>query len=297
MSVEVLASVMHQDMAALVRRMRLCSDAVIINQCDGLDCAEMEYNGHRIRFYSFPERGIGKSRNAAIERADGDICLFSDEDIVYAEGYARAIEEEFARNPKADMILFNIEVEESRRTYFITERKRVHWYNCGRYGAVSFAVRRDSLLASGVKFSLLFGGGARFSNGEDSLFLKEFMDKGYRVYTAPVTIGREAAGESSWFAGYNEKFFHDRGVLYHYLYGLMAIPFSLRFLLAHRGTLCGQISVGRAFRWMRDGVREGRRLRREGQPTDGSSHAGRSSREDSPPADGASRAGEVPDGK
>lgn len=263
MSVEVLASVMHQEMAALSERMRLDSDAVIINQCDSLSCEEMEYKGHKIRFYSFPERGVGRSRNAAIERADGDICLFSDEDIVYEEGYARAIEEEFERNPKADMILFNIEVEESRRTYFNTERKRVHWYNNGRYGAVSFAVRRESLLRSGVKFSLLFGGGARFSNGEDSLFLKEFMSKGYRVYTAPITIGREEAGESSWFAGYNEKFFHDRGVLYHFLYGVMALPFSLRLLLMRRKTLCSEISVGRAFRWMRDGIREGKKVRRE----------------------------------
>lgn len=104
------------------------------------------------------------------------------------------------------MIIFNIEVEESRRTYHITERKRVHWYNCGRYGAVSFAVRRDSLLASGSTFSLLFGGGAKYSNGEDSLFLTEFIQKGYKVYTAPVTIGREEAGDSTWFHGYNEKF-------------------------------------------------------------------------------------------
>lgn len=264
MRVEVLASVMNQDMAVLAERMRLDSDAVIINQCDRPDRAEMDYRGHRVRFFSFPQRGIGRSRNAAIERADGDICLFSDEDIVYEAGYAEAIQEEFVRNPKADMILFNIEVEESRRTYHIEERKRVHWYNCGRYGAVSFAVKRESLLESGVRFSLLFGGGARFSNGEDSLFLKEFMDKGYRVYTAPVTIGRETAGESTWFAGYNDKFFYDRGVLYHYLYGVMARPFALRFLLAHRALLCRELSLGQAFSRMREGILMGKRLRKEG---------------------------------
>lgn len=260
MSVEVLASVMHQDMAALADRMRLDSDAVIINQCDRTDFAEMAYKGHRVRFFSFAERGVGRSRNAAIERADGDICLFSDEDIVYEAGYAQAIEAEFARTPEADMILFNIEVDESRRTYHITERGRVRWYNCGRYGAVSFAVKRKSLLESGVRFSLLFGGGARFGSGEDSLFLKEFMDKGYRVYTAPVLIGREQTGESSWFAGYNEKFFYDKGVLYHCLYGGMAVPFALRFLLAHRGILCKDLSFGAAFRQMCAGVREGKRL-------------------------------------
>ena len=260
MSVEVLASVMNQDMAALAERMQLDSDAVIINQCDHLESAEMDYKGHKIRFYSFPERGIGKSRNAAIDRADGDICLFSDEDIVYEAGYAQAIEEEFKRQPAADMILFNIAVEEARRTYLITQRKRVHWYNCGRYGAVSFAIRRSALLESGVRFSLLFGGGARFSNGEDSLFLKEFMDKGYRVYTAPVQIGRETGGESSWFNGYHEKFFYDRGVLYHFLYGVMAFPFALRFLLVHRRSVCANVRFGQAAAWMLKGIRAGRRV-------------------------------------
>lgn len=104
---------------------------------------------------------------------------------MYEDGYETAILAEFEKNPQADMIIFNIEVEESRRTYHITERKRVHWYNCGRYGAVSFAVRRVSLLASGSTFSLLFGGGAKYSNGEDSLFLTEFIQKAIRSIPRP----------------------------------------------------------------------------------------------------------------
>lgn len=258
MSVQVLASVMNQSMEQITEQMNLQSDAVIINQCERTDYEEMEYRGYRVRFFSFPDRGIGKSRNEAIMRADRDICLFSDEDIVYEDGYGEAIAAEFERNPKADMILFNIHVEEKRRTYHITERKRVRWYNCGRYGAVSFAVRRDRLLSSRVMFSLLFGGGAKYSNGEDSLFLKEFMRKGYRVYTAPVTIGREQSGESSWFTGYNEKFFHDRGVLYCALYGALARPMALRFLLAHRAKLCGDCSLKQAYGWMRAGIAEGK---------------------------------------
>ena len=255
MKVEVLASVMHQEPAALVRRMNLSTDAVIINQCDRYDAEELEWRGHRVRFFSFAERGVGRSRNNAILKADSDICLFSDEDIVYEDGYGEKIAEEFARNPKADMILFNITVDEVRRTYHITDRKRVRWYNCGRYGAVSFAIRREKLIESGVMFSLLFGGGARYSNGEDSLFLKEFMQKGYRVYTAPVTIGREESRESTWFAGYSRKFFYDRGVLYHFLYGGLAVPMALRFLLAHRGKMCTEVSVKQAFAWMTEGIR------------------------------------------
>lgn len=257
MRVQVLASVMNETMEHIVDHMQLDSDAVIINQCDRLQVQEMEHKGHAVRFFSFPDRGVGRSRNEAIMRANGDICLFSDADVIYEQGYEQKIIAEFENNPKADMILFNITVAEGRRTYHITERKRVHWYNCGRYGAVSFAVRRDSLLRSGVTFSLLFGGGAKYSNGEDSLFLKEFMGKGYKVYTAPVTIGREEAGDSTWFAGYNEKFFTDRGVLYHYLYGSMAKAVSLRFLLAHKETFCSDVPVKQAYIWMRQGIREG----------------------------------------
>lgn len=256
LSVEVLASVMHRSLETIVERMRLESDAVIVNQCDCFATEEAERGGHRIRMYSFPERGIGRSRNEAILRAQGDICLFSDEDIRYEPGYAEAVAAEFERNPKADMILFNVAISEERQTYHITERKRVHWYNCGRYGAVSFAVRRESLLRSGVTFSLLFGGGARYSNGEDSLFLKEFMKKGFRVCTAPVLIGREEADGSTWFRGYDEKFFHDRGVLYRYLYGRLDRVMALRFLLVHRARLCADSGIVQAYRWMKDGRKE-----------------------------------------
>lgn len=250
MKVEVLASVMDQSPEKIAEQMQLDSDAVIINQCDRLGYEEKAHRGYTLRFFSFPDRGVGRSRNEAIMRSKGDICLFSDQDIVYEPGYAQMICEEFEKNPHADMILFNITVEESRRTYCITKRKRVHWYNCGRYGAVSFAVRRESLLTSGVTFSLLFGGGARYSNGEDSLFLKEFMGKGYKVYTAPVTIGREESGESTWFEGYHEKFFHDRGVLYRYLYGRLDWLMALRFLLVHRKKVCVEAGFWQCFRWM-----------------------------------------------
>ncbi len=254
MRVQVLASVMNEEPGALVHRMRLSSDAIIINQCDRLGYEEIEYQGHQVRFYSFPDKGVGRSRNEAILRSDGDICIFADADLVYEPGYGEAVKAEFERNPKADMILFNVVVEEARRTYHITERKRVHWYNCGRYGAVSFAVRRESLLSSGVTFSLLFGGGAKYSNGEDSLFLKEFMDKGYSVYTAPVTIAREMPGESTWFEGYDKKFFYDRGVLYRYLYGRLGRLMALRFLLAHRSRLCEKVPLRQAYAWMKGGI-------------------------------------------
>ena len=64
MKVEVLASVMNASLPETVQHMNLQSDAVIINQCDRLGQEEMQIspgNG-RIRFCSFPDRGIGAMR-------------------------------------------------------------------------------------------------------------------------------------------------------------------------------------------------------------------------------------------
>lgn len=258
MKVEVLVSAMHQDPQKLAEKMRLSSDAVIINQCDSEDYTEFKRQGNRIRCFSLAERGVGRSRNRAMAEATGDICLFSDEDIVYEDGYEEKILAEFEANPKADMLVFNIEVEESRRTYHIAKRSRVRFYNCGRYGAVSFALRRDRLLKAGVHFSLLFGGGAKYSNGEDSLFIKELLDRGFHIYTAPVTIGREEVRQSTWFTGYHDKFFFDRGVLYVFLYGALARPMALRFLLAHRDRLLKEKTFFEAYEQMRRGILQGR---------------------------------------
>ncbi len=254
MTVQVLASVVDKEPQTLVEEMHIETDAIIVNQCDryGVEC--FDYHNRNIRIFYMAERGVGLSRNTALMRADGDICLFSDQDIIYEEGYEEKILQAFEECPLADMIVFNIEVGEERRTYHNTEKKRVHWYNCGRYGAVSFAVKREKLLESGVTFSLLFGGGAKYSAGEDSLFLKQFMDKGYRVFASPVTIGREMEGDSTWFSGYHEKFFYDRGVLYHFLYGRLAKLWALRFLLVHKEKMCREISVREAYRIMQEGI-------------------------------------------
>ena len=259
MKVQVLVSAMNQNPRELAEKMNLSSDAIIINQCDKESYEEFSFKDREIKCYSFAERGIGKSRNNALMRADRDICLFADDDIVYEDGYEEKIVAEFAQNPQADMIVFNIDVDKSRQTYHITERKRVQFYNCGRYGAVSFALRTKKLQESGVRFSLLFGGGAKYSNGEDSLFIKEFMDKGYRVYTAPVTIGREEVRESTWFSGYHDKFFFDRGVLYTFLYGCLAKPMALRFLLAHKDVMCREKKIADAYRLMKQGIRTGKK--------------------------------------
>ncbi len=256
-NIQFLVSAVKEDVATLAERMNLQADAIIVNQCETNAYQEYEYHQNTIRCYSFAERGVGLSRNNCLMRADHEISVFADEDIIYHPGAAQAIAEEFDRHPEADMILFNMKVPADRATYHIGAFGRVRWYNCGRYPTYSFAARTEKLRQANVAFSLLFGGGARYSNGEDSLFLSDCLRKGLKVYKTPVEIGRENGRPSTWFHGYNEKFFYDRGVLYRFLYRKLAVPMAVRFVLKLRKTAFGTadgLTMKQAFSLMCRGI-------------------------------------------
>ena len=252
----MLISGMNLDTTHVAENMKLEADAIVINQTDSFGFEEYQYKEHRIKIYCMNEKGVGLSRNNALLRADGDIVLFSDEDIVYNEGYAKAVLDAFEANPDIDMIFFNFDVAEDRQTYHIEKKGRVRQYNCGRYPTYSLALRREVLHKKGITFSLLFGGGAKYSNGEDSLFIKQCIKSGMKALALPVTLGREVPRPSTWFNGYTDKFFFDRGVLYRALYGKMAKPFALRFLFAHRKVMLTDRKLMDTYKLMTQGMKE-----------------------------------------
>lgn len=256
MGLQLLVSAVREEPEQLAEKMNISTEAIIVNQTDRFAYQEFERKGRKIRAYSFQEKGVGLSRNHALLRADEDICMFSDEDIVYTDDYEEKVLAEFERHPEADMLLFNVEVAPERRTYHIEQFGRVKWYNSGRYPTYSFAFRLEKVRKKNITFSLLFGGGAKYSNGEDSLFLKDCMKNGLKVYCVPVSVGEERVRESTWFHGYNEKFFFDRGVLYYYLYGRLKKVIALRFLLKHRAVMCREISWKDAYKLMKAGMKE-----------------------------------------
>lgn len=259
MQLEMLISSVNQVPEELINQMNPECDVVLVNQCDkdGQECFLKD--GHTVKVMHRNERGVGKSRNLALNTAEKDILLFSDEDIVYRPGYAKDIVDEFQKHSEAELILFNVEVCPERKTYWNEGFTRVKWYNCGRYPAYSIAVRRDALRNSGVQYSELFGGGAKYSNGEDSLFLKQCADKGLRMYATDVVIGKEEPRESTWFKGYTEKFFFDRGVLFAFLYGNMAWLWTLRFVLTKKEMFQGEIGRKQAYQLMKAGVKQGKK--------------------------------------
>lgn len=263
-NLEVLISSLEKDPVKLASHMNLECDAVIINQ--GSNEHSYEYgmsNGLTLRVFETKERGVGRSRNRAIDAADSKIVLFADDDIVYTKGYAEKVLNAFKEDPKADIIMFNFNVNAKRRTYFIEQETSVSRWTLGRYPAFAAAARLSSITNAKVRFSTLFGGGAKYSNGEDSLFFMECIKAGLKIKAVPVTIGSEEPRKSTWFNGYNEKFFKDRGVLFSFLYGKTAVLWAFRFAVAKRKLYMNSMKPSEAFKLMKQGIEEGNLIKKD----------------------------------
>ena len=260
MTFELLVAAVEKDVENLIDEMHINSDAIIVNQSDKDSLSRVVHGEHTITVINSKERGVGLSRNMAIDNATADIVLFSDEDIVYQDNYEKDVLTAFSKYPEASVITFNFDVDIRRRTYTNTTNHVVKWNNYGRYPAYAIAVKRQDILNKKICYSTLFGGGAKYSNGEDSLFLHDCLKAGLKIMAVTTRLGEEKYRESTWFKGYTEKFFFDRGVLYHFLYGNMAGVLGFRFLFNNRKTMCNSISLARAFSLLKKGIREGKTL-------------------------------------
>lgn len=256
MRVQVLASVMNQSLD-IVDKMNISSDAIIINQCSQFELQKLVKGERNISIYSFSERGVGLSRNNALIHASEDILLFADDDLVYNNTYETQIIREFEEHPDADMIFFNVPSLNCKRPSFMVKKfSRVHWFNCLRYGTIRIAVKRLSIHSRNITFSLLFGGGAYYGSGEDTLFIHECLKKGLKIYTSPEIIGYVEQKTSSWFRGYNEKYFYDKGALFYSISPLLFRLYCLQYCIRKYSIYSSDIKFGNAYRCMMAGSKD-----------------------------------------
>ena len=262
MTYQLLVSTMHQSDDSIIDKMKIRSDAIIINQSDAVALRTLVRDGRTIKFYSFDEKGVGLSRNSALMRATADIIEFADDDMIFTPTYEQDVLEEFRRHPEADAILFSVEsLNPERPLLKIGEFARVGRREAMKYGCARLAVRREKMIYNQLSFSLLFGGGAKYGSGEDTILLEDMLRAGLRIYKSPVKIADIDQGQSSWFGGYNEKYYTDKGALFAAAMPVLCYSYALFAALKSRNESFGKLQVLSLFC---RGIKDFKRIRRGG---------------------------------
>lgn len=257
MSFEILCVTMHQTDFSKIGEMNIHSDVVFANQADRTAYEEYEFDGHCAKMITTATRGVGVNRNLGLLYASADICLLADDDMKYADGYEERIVEEFRKKPAADAVIFNIGTTTPQYGRLPTQIKKGHWLKRGErmpYGAPRIAFRRSFVKKNSIFFSTLFGGGAVYSAGEDTLFLEDLIRARGKIWLSTEVIGDVSYEVSSWATSDGKKVCFSRGAL---LRARRKNWFSKQALMLYYATVRrpSGLTVREARRWLKNGAR------------------------------------------
>lgn len=235
MNIEVLISTMNENSIDCYKRFNLQTDALIINQTDHNNYEEKIVAGNKIRMISTDTRGLGVSRNLALLNSKADILVFCDDDQVFENGYKDKILSSFEKHPNVDFFVFKtIIYQDGKEIIKVKEEKDLSIYNSLRYGSVHFAFKREVQRRENIWISTYFGAGTPNGSGEDSIFISDFIRAGKKVRTSNKLIAKVYNDGSTWFEGFNEKFFYDKGKLSKALFPKTYRLYIEQFLIRHK---------------------------------------------------------------
>lgn len=236
-NVLVLISCMYQKDTNLIKRINVQTDAVVVNQCDKNIVEEFFYTNEvgricKVKFINTTERGLSRSRNMALRNAWGDYCIFADDDEELSDGYEQIIISAFNRNPQADIIAFNykdlnIRLKNNYKQPISEEKEAPRNHS---YSSVALSFKLNNVLTKEVWFDPRIGAGSGIiSAGEESVWQALARKKGLKIFQCPQFITTVTQTNSTWFNGYDEKYFYDLGANLTARYGLIKYVYQFYY--------------------------------------------------------------------
>jgi len=250
MRLQTLVSTMNQNEFDLIEKMKICSDSIVVNQCNMDSRIDFVYENFKIVWVNSNEVGLSNSRNLALKHSDGDISLIADDDLEYVKNYANNIINEFLKNPKADIIVFQVKGIEKEFKKYKPIAKKIGYLSAMKISSVEIAFRTNKVKEKMISFDPLFGAGGKYKMGEESIFLFDCLKKGLKIYYVPVEIARLHIGSSSWFHGYNEEYFQNKGAAFAAMTKVFSPILNFQFSIRKRKLYKNKFSFVEVFKNM-----------------------------------------------
>lgn len=135
-------------------------------------------------------KGVTKSRNNAIRIAEGDIGLFSDDDVVYKFEFFETVLDVFKSNTNLDVAIFKIKTYEGEPEYKSYPDKVIHYdKKSPSVGTIQIAFKLNKIRENKILFDERFGAGNKFLIGSDEqIFLQDCINAGLTVKYFPKYV-------------------------------------------------------------------------------------------------------------
>ncbi len=163
--------------------------------------------------------GLSNNRNNALAVSSAPFLLISDDDVEYTREYLRNVLESIENNPGYDIIAFRYDSRESPKRFpdhsFDLRRMPKGYY----VTSFEIALRRESVVRSGILFDTAFGLGAEYPAGEETLFIHKLLKAGMKGIYMPLPCCRHD-GLTTGARPATREFIRAKGALFTELFPL-----------------------------------------------------------------------------
>ncbi len=253
MKIDVLISTMNKASYDLLDSMRIDSDCVVVNQCGKDSFEEFSYRGYQVKWINSSEIGLSRSRNLAIKNSSADICVLADDDLVYVDGYSSCVLGAFDNLSLADILAFKVDGIGRSFKVYPGDVKKLNFFSLMKVSSVQIAFKRDRFIDKSIFFREEFGAGSIFYAGEESVLLSECRRKGLNIYFVPDKVADLHLGDSTWFEGFNERYFITKGANFTAMSKPLALFLIIQFAFRKRSLYQHQSTLRKALRYMLKG--------------------------------------------
>lgn len=218
----------------LVTQMNLKTDYIIINQ---INTDNVDIKNEKV--ITKKEKGLSKSRNAAIKEATKDIILLADDDIIYQDNYEKILLDAWKKYKKADIICFYVESRNPKRKTKRMKNGKIGYIRAMKIVSYEISFKKKSIQDKNLMFQEEYGAGTKNNRGEEQIFLYDAIRNGLKIIFVNKKIGEAKQEESTWFTGYDLEFFKTQGRIFKKMspkhYKLLVFQYAIRkYFLYHK---------------------------------------------------------------
>jgi len=210
--IEILVATMHRNSLDFLAPMfPMCHfsefDILVVNQTSAENTL---YSGYpTIKVINSFEKGLSRSRNLALKNATAKLCVITDDDVVFADGFMESILIAFNENSSAALIAFRAEKSDGM-LYKKYPNQRIAVNNLIQrlnIMSIEMVLNRDLLQRANITFNTNFGLGAHFSMGEEAIFINDINKKKMLMIMEPQVIVRHNNIDTHARASIKEKYY------------------------------------------------------------------------------------------
>ena len=191
-----------------------------------------------VRVLLLEGKGVAKSRNAAIENAQGKYLVFADDDIVFDLNSLDTITAHFEKCECSLVLGQAVDPQGVLRKKYPTEVQWLNRFNSGRAATYEMVIRVADIDNEDIRFDENFGAGATNYLGDEYIFIADMVKRGLKAHFLPITMATHPTESSGSGWGTREDL-RARSVIFSRVFGPLAFVMRAAFIIRHRDKVSG----------------------------------------------------------